>query len=1596
FQGTYIDVAGSPYTLRYTTDLVLPGGSEVETNPFTVAAGVCNNLVLLNTSVEATGGKAFAIQPVLKLVDSGGNILEEDSSSMVRVAISSNPSDGVLSPSQSLKAYVRHGVAIFRSLKIDRAGNDYSLVFTLYTRMDGKLVWAKTEIEKVSPPFNIIIGRPVTLFLQQNLSDSVLDGQPNEHQPILALLDAGGNVVSSIVSGSVTATLISSAGIASSIVVDTSVALLITVVSVKALPTPLHPMPYGVGMRLFIEVTFSDEVLVLGMPTLTLATSTTGPNGVAECVTLNTWTTKVVFQYDIALTDSSTDLNYLSTSALSLNGGTIQDRNMRTPTLTLPDLASAQSLAGKSSVVIDTTAPVILSVSSTTPGDGEYGIGEEIYIKMLFSRPTTVYGNPLLPLALTTIGNGASIRNAVFFGGNNTDTLVFLYVVQNGDATATVLDVTANIDTNGGFIKHYSSRPTTDVIPAMATAPSNLASLNSIVIDTSTPMVNPMIGVTSSASNGVYAPGDEIEIMVTFTKPVSVQGYPRLYLETGSVKRPAGYKSGHTTKSLKFVYTIAAYDIHLATGNAHLNYRDDNALDLNGGSIKRYIQRGTGASNAVLSLTAATTQGKSLMNNAQIDLDGVPPTVLALSIVSAPSGNVIRGDLVVIGISFSSRVIVDTTRGIPSLQLYVGEYNRQAIYTSGSGTLALLFTYQVSLGDRAPDGLDYRSSHALLLNLGIIRRASMTPILDADLTLPEPTLTLATPPVLVDPTVGFVTTIQSLTADVPTGEYGSNHVITLTVKFTDEVAVDGITLPVLKMNTNALVEYISGSQTNELKFIYIVHDGDYAANFDKFDDASLICDLPGCSIINYNGEPVGTSLAGVTLLPANIVIDTAPPVVVSVYSLTSASTINGNSFVVGDEIDIVVEMSHGVFIEPPPSAYPEKAPILVLNTVPFGRDVLCRGYFQDNRKLLLFKYVVDEGDVSTDLKYVDENSLTLNSGQSAIKRFATTPKTDAILTLPYPPAPLGAARNQVLTIDTRKVPSVVSVFANNADGLYRCGDVLELVVTFTQHVVVIGAPLLWLDLGTYVRKAVYSSGSGSTVLTFVYAVQDGDYSIDLEYVDHHSLDASDESASISHLSTNPTTLAILDLPYPYTQQSLSFNNNLVVNGRKPTILSTVFLSPDGKYSVGQTILLEATFSTCVTIDFGANNQNIPLLRFQPSGITSITRYGVYVSGSPGTKLRFEYTILTGDTSKDLDYADSKAIILNGARILTCPTSPTAVPIQNADLHLNPPGGRLLGVATKEIIFGMVRYTDLAVDHLGFGYQVAFRTQIGTAVLETSSSFDVLYSACYGLRSVPYASGDRSGASADIDGDILVLGAPGASEPISAIQIVTALGESSTYVDEIQTITTSATQQSAIQEITTSAAPGETLGGWFHLQIGSIGPTRKLYYNFDEIQLRVALELDLGFGSETIRVTRQVNTYCACSEAFIWTITFMYVEGPLAALTAINRLTGRGATVGDGRGASQARILVESTAISGFFTLQVANLVTRNIKYNVDEGELSAILVQDLNLPIRSISRRLPTLVHGYTWSITFIASDALYDVQQLVAQSAGLLGYKAQ
>lgn len=71
-----------------------------------------------------------------------------------------------------------------------------------------------------------------------------------------------------------------------------------------------------------------------------------------------------------------------------------------------------------------------------------------------------------------------------------------------------------------------------------------------------------------------------------------------------------------------------------------------------------------------------------------------------------------------------------------------------------------------------------------------------------------------------------------------------------------------------------------------------------------------------------------------------------------------------------------------------------------------------------------------------------------------------------------------------VTIDAGSAPGVVSVGSPTADGTYGAGAAIAIEVTFSQPVVVTGTPTLRLETGATDRDATYTSGSGTSTLTF--------------------------------------------------------------------------------------------------------------------------------------------------------------------------------------------------------------------------------------------------------------------------------------------------------------------------------------------------------------------------------------------------------------------------------------------------------------------------------------------------------------------------------
>jgi hypothetical protein len=112
---------------------------------------------------------------------------------------------------------------------------------------------------------------------------------------------------------------------------------------------------YSVGATIPISITFSKSVNVTGTPLLALN------SGGTAAYTSGSGTSMLTFTYTVAIGQNSPALDAASTSALTLDGGTIVDTNSLAASLTLPAPGSALSLAGNKAIVIDTTAPTVVS-----------------------------------------------------------------------------------------------------------------------------------------------------------------------------------------------------------------------------------------------------------------------------------------------------------------------------------------------------------------------------------------------------------------------------------------------------------------------------------------------------------------------------------------------------------------------------------------------------------------------------------------------------------------------------------------------------------------------------------------------------------------------------------------------------------------------------------------------------------------------------------------------------------------------------------------------------------------------------------------------------------------------------------------------------------------------------------------------------------------------------------------------------------------------------------------------------------------------------------------------------------------------------------
>jgi hypothetical protein len=322
-----------------------------------------------------------------------------------------------------------------------------------------------------------------------------------------------------------------SLGANKSIVIDTAAPTVSNVTATTADGT------YGVGQNIAITVTFSEAVTVTGTPRIAVNI----PGGAFANYTSGSGTNTLTFTYTVAAGHNIADLDYVTTSSLALNGGTIKDAALNNATLTLPATGGAGSLGFNKNIVIDTTGPTVSSVSSTT-ANGTYGVGGSVTITVTFNEIVNVTGTPTLAL-----NSGGS---ASYSSGSGTNTLSFTYTVAAGQNSSDLdYSATSSLALAGGTIRDGVLNNAPLTLPAPGAAGS-LGANKTIVIDTTPPtaVFNGEVPIRDAATMDftiTYADANGVDTTsfdngdITVTGP---GGYNQSASFTGNVAGVATYR----------------------------------------------------------------------------------------------------------------------------------------------------------------------------------------------------------------------------------------------------------------------------------------------------------------------------------------------------------------------------------------------------------------------------------------------------------------------------------------------------------------------------------------------------------------------------------------------------------------------------------------------------------------------------------------------------------------------------------------------------------------------------------------------------------------------------------------------------------------------------------------------------------------------------------------------------------------------------------------------------------------------------------------------------------------------------------------------
>ena len=359
-----------------------------------------------------------------------------------------------------------------------------------------------------------------------------------------------------------------------------------TVSSLTITSNPGSDQTYAAGDQIEVTVTFDETVEVTGTPQLSLEL---GGGSRTAGYDSGTGTAALVFTYEVADGESDTDGVSIEAGRIALNGGTIEDEADNNAEL------DHDGLAADSGHLVDAVKPELAAtrgavVNGTT-------------LTLTFDEPLDGSSTPEVGDFTVAGGDQARTVTGVRVNGSGVDLTL--------DAGAEHLEAGIQVSYTPGM------NPIRDAVGNDAVALSR-ESVTNETPDTTPPEVESLAIRSNPGSDQIYVAGDEIEVTVTFSETVEVEGPPQLRLRVGTRIRMADYLRGSGTSEPVFGYEVVDGDedtdgVSIEAGR----------IALNGGTIKDEADNPAGLAHEALAAQAGHK------------VDGIRPAFLSAAVDGA-------------------------------------------------------------------------------------------------------------------------------------------------------------------------------------------------------------------------------------------------------------------------------------------------------------------------------------------------------------------------------------------------------------------------------------------------------------------------------------------------------------------------------------------------------------------------------------------------------------------------------------------------------------------------------------------------------------------------------------------------------------------------------------------------------------------------------------------------------------------------------------------------------------------------------------------------------------------------------------------------